>query len=166
MTEARIIAGSLVDVRKIGRPPVPLRTRFERKYIPDPNSGCWMWIGTVDGRGYGAIKDGKKMRRATRVSWELYRGAFDTNLRLLHKCDNPLCVNPDHLLLGTNWDNTRDMFAKGRAHDRRGNNAKLTPEQVVEIRTSALTGRALAAKFGVSTATISFVRSGKRWSHV
>lgn len=166
MQDAAIISGSLMDVRNVGRLPVALSVRFERQYIPEPNSGCWLWTGAVDGRGYAAIKDGQRMRRASRVSWELNRGSFDAKLKLLHKCDNPLCVNPEHLFLGTNLDNTRDMFAKGRAHDRRGNNAKLTPKIVVEVRSSKLSGRKLAAQFGVTPATISLVRSGKRWGHV
>jgi hypothetical protein len=112
----------------IGRPPVPLKDRFEQQFIPEPNSGCWLWIGAIDGRGYGAIKDSSRvMRRASRVSWELHRGSIPEKMCILHKCDVPLCVNPDHLFLGTNADNTRDMYRKGRAYNMRDVAGRFVP---------------------------------------
>lgn len=167
MTDSAIIAGCLVDAKRIGRPPVPLRERFERQFIPEPNSGCWLWIGALCGRGYGTIKDEHRvMRRATRVSWELHYGPIPDGLCILHKCDNPVCVNPEHLFPGTNADNTRDMFAKGRTHDMRGRNAKLTPSQVLAIKNDGRAGTEIAAQYGVSAATISNIRLGKRWGYL
>lgn len=98
-----------------------LLARFEQKYIPEPNSGCWLWIGAV--RSYGktslrpTIEDGGT-RNAARVSWKLHRGAIPEGLHVLHKCDVTLCVNPDHLFLGTHLDNMADMMVK-RANGKR-----------------------------------------------
>jgi hypothetical protein len=89
-------------------------------------------------------------------------------MRVLHRCDNPPCVNPAHLFLGTMRDNTRDMMAKGRDPfiGERHNQAKLTDDAVREIRNSPETGRALANRFSVSQATICLVRQRKHWKHV
>jgi hypothetical protein len=96
-----------------------LKERFESKYIPEPNSGCWIWIGQTNDAGYGLIKDfsSKNVRgleRAHRVSWRLHRKEEIGNMVLCHKCDNPSCVNPNHLFLGTPLDNVRDMYNKKR----------------------------------------------------
>lgn len=102
----------------------PIRDRFNEKWIPEPNSGCWLWIaGTMIG-GYGSIfirheGDDWKTRRsvfdgAHRVSWILHRGEIPENLRVCHHCDTPSCVNPSHLFLGTASDNTNDSIKKGR----------------------------------------------------
>lgn len=76
---------------------------------------CWLWIGSRLPTGYGTFRVGKKVKRAHRVSWELHNGPIiDGSLLVCHTCDNPMCVNPDHLFLGTNLDNMRDRNAKGR----------------------------------------------------
>jgi len=87
---------------------------FEQKFIPEPNSGCFLWLGGVSDRGYGRVRLFGKTAVASRASWILYRGAIPVGSHVLHRCDNPLCVNPDHLFLGTPQDNTDDMLAKGR----------------------------------------------------
>jgi hypothetical protein len=84
--------------------------RFHAKYIPEPNSGCWLWDGWVNGRGYGRFGKGL----AHRISWELHRGPIPAGMNICHKCDVPPCVNPDHLFLGTQTDNMRDCARKGR----------------------------------------------------
>ena len=93
-----------------------LRERFEGKFTPEPNSGCWLWMaaGGADGR-YGRIGVNGNSRLAHRVAWELYRGPISGNEHVLHKCDVTICVNPDHLFLGSHADNMRDMAEKGRA---------------------------------------------------
>lgn len=151
----------------VGRPPVPLEVRFTRQYIPEPMSGCFLWMGSVDGRGYGSIKDSQRVtRRASRVSWQLTHGPIPKGMCVCHRCDNPLCVNPDHLFIGSNADNTRDMLQKGRAHDRRGNNAKLTPEQVQAVRLSSETPTKLAERYSISTSTVWLVKTKRRWAHI
>src|ERR1700728_2715027 len=101
-----------------------LLERFEFYAMPEPNTGCWLWAGAVDSDGYGAICVGPdvkkergyatKIRKAHRISYELFRGPIPDGLGVLHRCDMPCCVNPDHFFLGTNTDNVRDMIAKGR----------------------------------------------------
>jgi len=102
-----------------GKPRVPLAVRFEQKYITEPNTGCWIWIAALNNRGYGIIGRGARQdgpEPAHRISWELAYGPIPEGLHVLHKCDNPPCVNPHHLFLGTHGDNMRDSVIKGRAN--------------------------------------------------
>jgi hypothetical protein len=139
---------------------VTLQERFDQKYVVR-ESGCWEWVAAVRSR-YGVIVVGSsRTAKAHRVSWEIHRGPIPAGLKVLHVCDNPPCVNPDHLFLGTQADNLRDMVQKGRA---RGNPigpvGRFTDEQVNQIRSeyrrnSRETGtRALAKRYGVSHAMI------------
>lgn len=99
----------------------PLFERFNEKWIPEPNSGCWLWTASTNPiSGYGVIGvSSEKTKPAHRVSWELYRGPIPAGVGhhgtcVLHKCDNRACVNPDHLFLGSNKDNVHDCMRKGR----------------------------------------------------
>jgi hypothetical protein len=93
---------------------------FEMKISPEPNSGCWLWTGNIFPfrNGYGAFThrpSKTNMQRAHRVSWKLYRDSNITSKdHILHKCDNPLCVNPDHLFVGDQALNMEDKSYKGR----------------------------------------------------
>lgn len=87
---------------------------FEQKFTPEPNTGCWLWLGGTQAAGYGFFKHAGDTT-AHRSSWILYRGPIPEGLHVLHKCDVRQCVNPDHLFLGTQVDNMKDMAAKGRA---------------------------------------------------
>lgn len=92
---------------------IPLQVRFGLKIQKD-ESGCWLWAGSKNGRGYGEIwKDGRK-EMAHRVSWMIHRGPIPIGVQALHKCDIPACVNPDHLFLGSQSDNIKDAIVKGR----------------------------------------------------
>jgi hypothetical protein len=155
-----------------------LLERFERKYIPEPNSGCFLWIGASKGKDYLPSLYGRmwysKQRRyeyAHRISYELHRGEIPQGMHVLHRCDQPCCVNPDHLFLGTIADNTKDMVSKGRDRHNplRGTkspSAKLTDDMVREIRRSPGTLRQLGHRFGVSHRAILKIKSGKAWRHV
>jgi len=150
----------------------PPERRFALSYRIDRDSGCWVWIGwRVAGRqgpSYGSMRFHGCETRAHRVSWMLNRGPIPAGLWVLHRCDNPPCVNPDHLFLGTNSDNQRDSVAKGRAAflGRRPPNAKLTEEQVKLIRRSSESEREMAALCGVSSAVVHSVRAGATWQWV
>jgi hypothetical protein len=91
---------------------------------------CWEWQGKLDRYGYGVFKIGNQSYKAHRYSYELYNGTFDKHLHVLHKCDNPKCVNPAHLFLGTNQDNIQDKISKGRS---KINNRRLTNAEKVNI---------------------------------
>jgi len=136
--------------------------------------GCWLWTGRRDRAGYGKIRRGPSAKnlRAHRVAWELEHGPIPDGLCVLHHCDNPSCVRPDHLFLGTDADNVADMFAKGRSPSRVGEGngrVKLTWAKVAEIR-AAPTSRGvlhrLAQQYGVSWWTIRDIRCGRRWQEM
>jgi hypothetical protein len=154
----------------------PLAERFERHYIPEPMSGCFIWTAAVTPDGYGLLakershlSGGSAMFLAHRASWELHRGPIIDGLHVLHNCDNPYCVNPDHLFLGTHSDNMKDSVAKGRKNNAKGvahGGAKLTEEQALEIKYSKESGAALAKRFGVWPTLIHKIRHGKAWKHL
>lgn len=94
--------------------PEEILERFIDKFIPEPNSGCWLWTAYTLPKGYGRIKVDGKAVLAHRVSHELHVGPIPEGLHVLHRCDTPSCVNPDHLFLGTPQDNMTDKMQKGR----------------------------------------------------
>jgi hypothetical protein len=147
-----------------------LQERFERQYTPEPNSGCWLWAGFErSNQGYGGIQIGGRAKFAHRVSWELHRGPIPDGLFVLHKCDVPSCVNPDHLFLGTKRDNAIDRHRKGRTKipSNRGEinpQAKLTWDDVVRIRLDDnRPHREIAADYGVVASAIGFIKTYRNW---
>ena len=144
---------------------------FESRMIPEPNSGCWLWLGMQQyGKLYGIFCWKNKNIKAHRASWEIYRGPIPDGIHVLHKCDVPSCVNPDHLFLGTQRDNVEDCHRKGRNNSLKGERqhlAKLTADIVIEIRASSgSTLEELGHKYGVTKSTIGRVLSRKTWKHV
>ena len=156
----------------MGRPALPLLERFDRSWIPEPNSGCWIWIKEINIQtGYGVLitqyKRTRKKNSAHRISWMLYRGPIPDGLHVLHRCDTRCCVNPEHLFLGTNNDNIRDMRSKNRHC--KGESAglvKLTESAVREIRGSKEHYASLADKFHVAPLTVWDVIHNKTWRHI
>ena len=145
---------------------------FEARFIPEPNSGCWLWTGMIQDRGYGHFCFRQKTVRAHRASWEMFCGPIPEGQHVLHRCDNRLCVNPDHLFLGSHQDNMQDRNTKGRARGPRGEAAalaKLTADDVVGIRYGGEIGLGtalLADVYGVNKSTIQRIISRKLWTHV
>lgn len=130
-----------------------LQRRIEAFSIPEPNSGCWIWIG-CQSKGYGYLRQGGKMKIASRMSYAAFR-CDPGDAQVLHRCDFPPCVNPDHLFLGTIQNNMDDRELKGRTWK------KLSNDDVAAIRSSTEKGIDLAIKYGVSGALISIVRNYK-----
>lgn len=137
-------------------------------------SGCIEWQGCVI-RGYGQIRVRKpknKLFLTHRLSWSLKHGEIPEGIDVCHKCDNPKCINTDHLFLGTRSENMKDMVSKGRQGNTRGERsgmAKLDTQAVVEIKKLCLSGvtqAVVASRYGVHPAHVSRIFSNKRWSHL
>lgn len=132
--------------------------------------GCWEWIGKPNKNGYCESVFRGERRYAHRVAYALTFPEWDGKDFVLHRCDNPRCVNPAHLFHGSQKDNVDDMRAKGRARGApRGSlhpSAKLAPTQVLEIRTSRLGCVRLARQYGVTKAHITQIKSGLKWGHL
>lgn len=144
------------------------RVLEERSY-PEPNSGCVLWTGATMGMGYGAVRTPDGKRGAHQVAWQLAKGPIPDGMCVLHKCDVPECINPDHLFLGTKAENNRDRMVKGRNNSCRAEKhgrAKLTWEAVREIRgqlKSGASGKGLAKKYNVDPSVVYDIGHGKIW---
>lgn len=149
-------------IQKVGLPPMQ---RFEKLYVADPATGCWLWIGAVNKDGYGKVKVERKHLTAHRWSWTLHKGPIPDGAHVLHRCDVPGCVNPGHLFIGSNNDNVADRERKGRSYDPSIHSAKLTAEQVDEIKRlrGVETTVSLGVRFGVSHGQISRIQLGRCW---
>lgn len=138
-------------------------------------TACWPWRASLDTRGYGHLWWKGRLQIASRVAIEVDRGfPLERGECALHRCDNPICVNPAHLFVGTKGDNNRDAFAKGRQKRTGSDNGRalLEPWQIWVIRRARVgpggttTRRALAERFGVTESTIANVRQGRSWQHI
>lgn len=130
----------------------------------DTSGSCWTWSGCRNKRHYGVLGFRYTTILAHRLSYILCRGQIPSDRFVLHRCDNPPCVNPDHLFLGTSQDNSSDMVMKGR-HRR---TAKLSEAQVLEIvrRYKNETAISLAEEFGVHYQTVNHIVNGRRWERL
>lgn len=176
----------------VPRPKPILNTYYQRfktieqrflDYVDKTSSpfGCWLWSARISLKGYGDLRVAGTTVRAHRLSWELYKGPIPFGLQVHHDCpggDNPTCVNPDHLWLGTQQQNCKDMHDKGRAkasqnarYRRTPSNisahATITPEQALEIRARYAAGgvsqQALANEFDISQVSVSNIVIKKTW---
>jgi hypothetical protein len=133
---------------------------------------CIEWTGSKNAKGYGRTTFLGKMKLTHRVAYELVHGPISDDMRVCHRCDNPPCINPDHLFLGTQADNVSDMFKKGRGHDRRGEGhaqVKLTNAQVIEIRRCHAAGesmKSLATRYNYNMGSMWSLLKGRTWSHL
>ena len=131
-------------------------------------SNCWLWQRYIQSMGYGQAEIAGRIWLAHRLAWTLWHGPIPKGLMVLHRCDTPACVNPEHLFLGTARDNMQDAINKGRwdpraivAHTRKPRRRKLTDDQVRMIRAGIDTDRGLAIRFGVGVQTVRDVRLGR-----
>lgn len=133
------------------------------------SNGCWLWTGCTI-KGYGTLRYAGMTYRVNRLSWALAHNPIADGLIVCHDCDNPLCVRPDHLFLGTVADNNHDMSVKGRAsHGSQRPHAKLTEEEVIRLRELHRSGqgvRKLARAFGIAKTTAQQILRRRRWTHV
>ena len=157
----------------------PVEERFWEK-VDKCENGCWEWrVYTSD--GYGRIDNDGKNMLSHRLSYEIHHPLTqpiqDIKLFVMHSCDNPKCVNPAHLSLGTHQDNMADMKNKGRWNGggagtpgEKNPSAKLTEQQVIEIRTryanGGITHTQIAKEYGVSRQTISYIISRHTWAYL
>lgn len=150
--------------------------------VGEPNE-CWRWIGsrkTASGKAAGKppvlwhgqwrSSDGR-IELAHRASWRLLKGTIPNDMCVLHRCDNPICVNPSHLFIGTQADNVKDMWSKGRARPKSNIGAKhgmskVTEELVLSIRSSKESGVELAQRLGITPTTVCDIRKRRTWKHL
>ena len=140
---------------------------IEARIEIDKVSGCWNWIGSHDKDGYGKIQWRGKNIRAHRMSYALKHGDLSIVGKFVcHHCDNPNCVNPDHLFVGDPKDNSIDARNKLRAYvGEKNTRAKLKIKQVNEIRKSSLSSSVLAKQYGVSKTAIKRIKNGSGWNY-
>jgi hypothetical protein len=138
------------------------------KYVEKTDS-CWNWTASVNTYGYGCFWWNKKQHQAHRISWYIKHGSLPKNL-LLHICDNPKCVNVEHLQEGTQADNMKDKVKKRRqAIGENNGQSRLTEAQVLDIKKALVNGasmRSLAKKYGVSKTAIKYILIGRTWSYL
>jgi len=133
---------------------------------------CWIWTGSKRPDGYGVFHAGGKTNAtsAHRLSWKLYHGEIPEGLVLRHMCDNPICVNPDHLKLGTLKDNSTDRILAGNScPGSKNSKAKLDEEKVKEIKNLiqiGLSGAEIGRRFGVTRTCINAIKNSRTWKHV
>ena len=148
-----------------------LFNRIEKYVERIPEAGCWLWIGSTNNRGYGKIYLDGKLQLAHRAAYNLFKGDIAAEMVICHICDVKCCVNPYHLYQGSQRDNVRDSKARGQmAVGARNGNAKLTADQIREIRsmsnTSNLTKSEIGKLFGIARITVQQITSGRRWPSV
>jgi hypothetical protein len=144
-----------------------LEERFWRNVHCPMHSECWLWLAYTNPRGYGMIGRGRRGEGtilAHRLSWEIHHGPIPDGLCVLHRCNNPPCVFPGHLFLGTRADNNRHasecrITPRGEAHW----NSKLTEEQVRTIRAMPESQSKIAKLFGIGRIAVQNIKSGKTW---
>ena len=150
---------------------VPIVDRIMRKTTK--TSTCWLWKGSRGHMGHGQIMCDRNVHNRRflvsthRAMWEYANGPIPDGLCVLHRCDVPNCVRPDHLFIGTKSDNSADMVSKGR--QKKGDElpqSKLTESDVRAIRSSVLPQNAIAKQFGISQPAVCAIRTRKAWKHV
>lgn len=149
----------------------PRMTQYvANNYIPVPETGCWLWLGTWTHFGHGRLSsNGKSPIVASRLFYEHFTGPIPDGKFVCHKCDTPPCCNPDHLFLGTHSENMNDMKRKRRSRAASGefnSSAKLNAEQVKTIFSDRRCRAAISHDYGISSSTVTAIKQGKSWKHL
>jgi hypothetical protein len=130
-------------------------------YSKPGKNGCRVWTGYIDCVGYGRLQFEGFYQKSHRIAWRLANNAaIPKGMKVLHRCDNRTCINPDHLFLGTQAENMTDMILKGR------NYSKITPDQVRQIMKTSGTNAEIGRKFGLATSGIWRIKNGRGWRHI
>lgn len=160
-------SGQLDVVQQKG---LPIKERLFLRSKAIEKTGCIEWTGSKDRDGYGFIGVNGSLTGTHRASWEEANGRPVPNgMYVLHKCDNPSCINPEHLFVGTQRDNVKDMVDKSRISSRKGalnGAAKITEDLVKAIRSDLRPSKQIANEYGLNRNTVWLIRSGRNWSHV
>lgn len=134
------------------------------RWTVDPQTGCWNWLLGKDKDGYGKVKVAGRDLRAHRYIWSQNHGELKTGEVVCHRCDNPSCVNPDHLFVGTHQDNHADRNGKGRtAAGERHGRSKLSADDVAAIRVNRPGYREALAKYGIGKTHYHRILRGEAW---
>jgi|ERR1035437_282116 hypothetical protein len=152
---------------KSGPKPISVEQRFWYKVQKPIGEGCWIWTACKNTDGYGKMDN----KLAHRISWIIHNGPIPEGMNVCHHCDNPPCVNPTHLFLGTYKDNTQDMVEKSRGGKSKGIDRpdnKLTEKQVREIKFGKTPKNQIECGklYNISGPTIWSIRNGKKWKHI
>lgn len=152
----------------MARPRISISEKIANKVAKIPETGCWIWLGSITKHGYGKMTLGAKTHiSAHRASYELKHGQIPEGMLALHHCDVKCCVNPDHIFLGTQQANMNDKVCKNRqANGIKHGMSKLTEEQAKEAKFGNVKPVELAKKFNCSATTIRQIRSGLYWKHL
>jgi hypothetical protein len=150
---------NLFDVDK-----APLKERILQKIMVQED-GCWAWTGQLNWAGYPLVWKNGKAVKAHREMYRLAKGELPDDLVICHSCDNPACVNPDHLFAGTRYDNNNDAKRKNRnQHGESHWRAKLTYEDIQKILADTRSQSNIAKEYGVDPSHISRIKSGEVWA--
>jgi len=133
---------------------------FAKNTVLNEKNGCLEWVGIKAYFGYGKMYFDGKHHLAHRFSYKTHKGDIPKGMCVCHKCDNTKCVNPEHLFLGTQSENAKDMVKKGRVH------SKLKENEVIEIYLSNKPQYEIAKKFGISQENVSCIKNGVNWSRI
>lgn len=157
-------------MRSPGGPPPPILSplataKFWSRVAIPSDFQCWEWQGKKNDSGYGRVTGAM----AHRVAYQLFNGPVPDDILIRHRCDNPGCCNPRHMLLGTNLDNMGDAVRRKRTARGRGHvNTRISERDAAYIKANPdrLTLRALAERFGIAVSTCSYIRSGRSWKYL
>lgn len=149
-----------------------LALRIEENSMPVTECGCWIWMLSTHRHGHGQLTYRYQHLAAHRCSYEAFKGPIPEEMHVLHRCNIPQCVNPDHLYLGKDLENAWDRIAAGTQVNpptligSEHPNSKLTEDVARQIKNSRGTAKEVAARFGCHFQTVHQIRSGRQWRHV